>query len=161
MSFGRFRYLVFSDLYRIDAKTGWWSVLRELCFGEEGFCYCFWMRTCAFSGVGFLKRYTLHVLARLALRHFRYRYGIWIPYEVEAGPGLYLGHFGGVIVSPRAKIGRDVNLSHGVTLGKANRGKHQGYPTVGDGVFVGPGAVLVGGVKVGDGAAVGAICVVV
>ena len=157
MTFGEFRRLVFADLYRVDGKTGWGAVLRELFFGEEGFCYCFWMRACRYTRSGLVKRCLLHLPARLMLRHFRYRYGIWIPPETAVGPGLYIGHFGGIIVSPRAVIGKNVNLSHGVTLGKANRGKRKGYPTVEDGVFLGPGAVVSGSVTVGAGAAVGAI----
>ena len=52
------------------------------------------------------------------------------------------------------------SISHEVTLGRASRGPREGYPTVGDEVYVGPGAKLIGKVHVGDGAAIGANAVV-
>jgi serine O-acetyltransferase len=59
-----------------------------------------------------------------------------------------------------AVIGRDCNLSHGVTLGQANRGPRAGAPVVGDRVYIGPGAKLIGAVKVGCDVAIGANAVV-
>jgi serine O-acetyltransferase len=57
-------------------------------------------------------------------------------------------------------IGRNCNISPGVILGKGNRGKNRGYPTLGDNVYIGPGAKIVGGVKIGNNVAIGANCVV-
>jgi serine O-acetyltransferase len=47
-----------------------------------------------------------------------------------------------------------------VTLGKSNRGKNKGSPVLGDNVYIGPGAKIVGGIRVGDNVAIGANCVV-
>src|SRR3712207_7191864 len=55
------------------------------------------------------------------------------------------GHCGDIHVNPRARIGKNCNLSQGVTLGQANRGKNAGYPVIGDGVYIGPGAKIDGG----------------
>ena len=57
-------------------------------------------------------------------------------------------------------IGKNCNLSHGVTIGVNRRGERQGVPTIGDNVYIGPGAKLFGGISVGDNVAVGANCVV-
>lgn len=57
-------------------------------------------------------------------------------------------------------IGKNCNISQGVTLGQANRGKNTGYPTLGDNVYIGPGAKIVGAVKIGNDVAIGANCVV-
>jgi serine O-acetyltransferase len=85
--------------------------------------------------------------------------GIHIYPETEIGPGLYIGNIGGVWISTRAKIGSHCNINHGVTIGVAGQGP--GAPTLGDRVWVGPGAVVTGAVKVGSGAEVGANSVVV
>ena len=45
-------------------------------------------------------------------------------------------------------------------VGQANRGGNKGYPTIGDNVYIGPGAKIVGAVKVGNNVAIGANCVV-
>jgi serine O-acetyltransferase len=48
-----------------------------------------------------------------------------------------------------------------VTIGQLNRGKRAGCPVIGDNVFIGPGAMIIGHIKIGDNAAIGANCVVV
>ena len=55
-----------------------------------------------------------------------------------------------------AKIGKNVVISHQVTIGR-NRGL---APVIGDGVYIGPGAKIFGGIRVGDNARIGANCVV-
>jgi serine O-acetyltransferase len=57
-------------------------------------------------------------------------------------------------------IGRNCNISQGVTLGQANRGPRKGYPVIGDNVYIGPGAKVIGNVRVGSKVAIGANCVV-
>jgi serine O-acetyltransferase len=47
-----------------------------------------------------------------------------------------------------------------VTLGKVNRGEKKGYPVIGDNVYIGPGAKIVGKIKIGNHVAIGANCVV-
>ena len=58
------------------------------------------------------------------------------------------------------KIGKNCNISPGVNIGKANRGKNKGYPTIGDNVYIGPGAKIIGAVKIGNNVAIGANTVV-
>lgn len=94
------------------------------------------------------------------LRRYGYRYGIDIPWDTRIGPGLYIGHSGGIVVNHNTVIGRNCNLSQGVTLGQGNRGPNRGYATVGDEVYFGPGAKVVGAVRIGSNVAVGANCVV-
>jgi len=83
-----------------------------------------------------------------------------VPFLADIGSGFYIGHYGGIIVSPFSKIGKNCNLSHGVTIGQSNRGKNKGYPVVGNNVYIGPGAKIIGRVVIGDNVAIGANCVV-
>ena len=64
------------------------------------------------------------------------------------------------MVNGKSVIGKNCNISQGVTLGKANRGKYIGYPSIGDNVYIGPGAKIVGAVRIGCNVAIGANCVV-
>jgi serine O-acetyltransferase len=96
----------------------------------------------------------------VVLKHYQYRFGIQIPCETTIGTGLYIGHFGGIVVNDQAVIGHNCNLSHGVTIGQANRGARKGCPNIGNGVYIGPGAKIIGAVTIGSNVAVGANCVV-
>jgi serine O-acetyltransferase len=98
---------------------------------------------------------------RVIHNHTTYKYGIWIPLETEIGEGFYIGHFGGIVVHENARIGNNCNISQGVTIGRANRGKRVGYPIIGERVYIGPGAKIIGNVRVGNDVAIGANCVVV
>lgn len=159
MTFREYSQLVRSDLYRIDGRSGVCALLRELC-GGEGFVYLFWLRSCMYLQGGALSCWTLYPIARLLLRHYKFRLGISIPMHTRIGPGFYIGHFGGIMVNGAAVIGRNCNLSHGVTIGQANRGTRIGCPTIGDSVFIGPGAMIFGAVRIGNYAAIGANSVV-
>lgn len=75
--------------------------------------------------------------------------------QATIGPGLYIGHIGGVHINPQAVLGKNCDIAHRVTIGTSAMGR-QGAPVLGDGVYVGTGATLVGKIKVGDGAKIAA-----
>ena len=87
-------------------------------------------------------------------------WGIHLPRSARIGAGLYIGHFGGIIVSPLATIGRNCNLSHDVTIGASGSGAKRGVPTLGDDVYIAPGAKIFGRIHVGDNVKIGANAVV-
>jgi serine O-acetyltransferase len=159
MRFREYRFLVRSDLHRYAGGSAASSFAYHLVL-EPGFKHSFWMRTCAFAKARPLLRMWLFPLAWLVLRHHEHKYGISISYRTQVGSGLYIGHFGGIVVSPKAVIGKNCNLSQQVTLGTTNRGERTGAPTIGDNVYIGPGSKVIGNVRVGDRAAIGANCVV-
>ena len=159
VTFGDYKHLILSDLYRIRGAFTVSSLFRQVLFGGS-YQYIFWMRTCLYASENRLLRRTLYPVARVMLRRYRYKYGIAIPFTTSIGRGFYIGHFGCIIVHRNTVIGRNCNLSHGVTLGQANRGKNKGYATIGDNTYIGPGAKVIGAVSIGDNVAVGANCVV-
>jgi serine O-acetyltransferase len=106
-------------------------------------------------------RFGLRQLVVLALHHYSIRYGIDISRDAPIGSGFYIGHFGGIFVNADVVIGANCNISQGVTLGRQNRGEREGCPTIGNNVYIGPGAKIIGRVTIGDRAAVGANAVVV
>ncbi|GEN68925.1 MULTISPECIES: serine acetyltransferase [Chryseobacterium] len=87
---------------------------------------------------------------RIVLRHFQIKYGFQIYPETEIGEGLYLGHFGALVINPKTKIGKNCNIAQGVTIGQQNRGKNEGFPVIGDEVWIGPNAVIVGSINIGN-----------
>jgi serine O-acetyltransferase len=72
------------------------------------------------------------------------------------GERFFIDHGAGVVIGETAQIGDDCVLFHNVTLG--GTGKHHGkrHPSVGNGVLIGTGATLLGPIRVGDGAKIGA-----
>jgi serine O-acetyltransferase len=64
-------------------------------------------------------------------------------------------------VNGSAQIGKRCYLSHNVLIGKVHAGAKRGIPILGDDVFVGAGSVLLGNIKVGNNAAIGANSVVI
>lgn len=92
-------------------------------------------------------RYTFN---ELLLKLYSAKYLIQIPSETFIGRGLYIGHMGSLIINPQAKIGDNVNLAVGVTIGQTNRGKKMGSPTIGNKVWVGTNAVIVGKINIGN-----------
>ncbi len=73
-----------------------------------------------------------------------------IPFAVDIGPGLYIGHFNGITISPDAKLGKNVNIHKGVTIGQENRGRRRGVPLIGNNVYIGINSVVVGNIVIGD-----------
>lgn len=80
------------------------------------------------------------------------RYGIDVARTASVGPGLRFPHPVGIVVGIGVTIGRDVTIYQNVTIGVGKGG----YPVIGDGVIVYPGAVIVGGVSIGSGSVIGA-----
>jgi serine O-acetyltransferase len=75
----------------------------------------------------------------------------------EFGPRFVLVHATGVVINGSVRGGSDVKLEHQVTIGAERRQS----PVIGNNVFIGAGAKVIGPVTVGDGAKVGANAVVV
>ena len=81
--------------------------------------------------------------------------GISIPAQCDIGPGLYLGHFGGIFVDSECRVGKNCNVAQGVTIGKGGRGELAGVPVLGDRVHVGANAVILGKISIGNDAVIG------
>ena len=85
---------------------------------------------------------------------------ILLPPPCRIGAGLFIPHFGPVTVHPDAQIGENCTLHQGIVIGQAGRGERKGAPALGDRVYVGANAVLIGKITLGDDVAVGAGAVV-
>lgn len=98
----------------------------------------------------------MHGSLEVALRFFS---GIHLHRQAEIAPGFYVGHFGSIYVGPGVRIGRYCNISQMCFIAAAEDGS--GAPVIGDRVYLGVGCKIVGNVRIGDGAAIGANAVVV
>ncbi|HEX5478159.1 MAG TPA: DapH/DapD/GlmU-related protein [Dehalococcoidia bacterium] len=90
-------------------------------------------------------------------RHLYHRYGLDIVIGSAIAGGLYIAHPSGTVIAVDY-IGSNCSIIASVTLGLRNE---RAFPTIGDDVFIGAGARVLGGVAVGDGARIGANAVVI
>jgi len=100
----------------------------------------------------------LSIFSAVVEQASQFLWGIHIDPGAEIGPGLYLGHPGGVWIGP-VRMGADCNVTHNTTIGRRTDGK-PGTPTLGDRVWIGTGSVIFGPITVGDGVTVGPLTLV-
>lgn len=103
-----------------------------------------------------LARHRLAPLALLPHLLNKWLNGCVIGVKASFGPGFVLIHPVGVVINSSVRGGRNVWLESSVVVGE-NRG---GFPSLGDDIFVGSGAKIIGAVSVGHGARIGANAVV-
>ena len=87
--------------------------------------------------------------------------GIEIHPRADVGDGLFIDHGQGVVVGETAEVGENVTMYQGVTLGGTGFARGKRHPTVEDNVTIGSGAKLLGPIRIGHGAKIGANAVVI
>ena len=95
-------------------------------------------------------------LPGIVQRHIHARYGLEIAVATEIGGGLYIAHPTGCVIAP-ARMGENCSIIAAVTIGMRNEWE---FPQIGDRVFIGAGARVLGGIALGSDAIVGANAVV-
>ncbi len=155
MNWNMFKKVIKSDLTRYGSGNDRKAFIKHY-IKDEGFKYVFWWRFAEYSSRAGALRYILYPLLKLVHRHLSYKFGISIPIGVKIGPGFYIGHYGNIVISGDAVLGRNCNISQGVTIGQANRGKYKGTPVIGDEVYMATGSKIIGGIKIGNNALISA-----
>jgi serine O-acetyltransferase len=100
-------------------------------------------------------------LARIISHINRFLTGIEIHPGATIGRRFFIDHGMGVVIGETAEIGDDVLMYQGVVLGGTSLKKEKRHPTIGNNVVIGAGAILLGPIKIGDGAKIGAGSVVI
>lgn len=143
------------DLFRYVGKYSTKKFFKSY-FSNPGFRYMVWIRL----GKHYKDNKILLLFIRLIHRKLTYKFGIQIPISTDIGRGFYIGHFNEIIVNGGGKIGDNVNISQGVTIGQVNIGEKKGVPIIGNEVYIGPGAKIIGKIVIGNNVAIGANAVV-
>lgn len=94
----------------------------------------------------------LHDVCHVFVRNV---YGIELPRSAKVGRRVRISHQSGIVIHPAAVIGDECTIRQNVTIGAVSRERAAHAPVLGSGVEVGAGAVIVGKVRVGDGAHIG------
>jgi serine O-acetyltransferase len=179
-------YLVESgDSYSKDEErpyypTKWWSIYKQdiarykkyrvnspvfiIILTEQGLWALLQYRMASAlyrSNIPFVVKAPLLTLTVVAQKFVEILTGITIPYQASIGPGLYIGHFGNIVLAADVIIGHTCNLSQGVTIGVSGRGLRRGVPKIGNRVYIATNAVVVGKITVGDDAVIAANSLVI
>ena len=108
----------------------------------------------------FLYKIKLKGLARLFSQISRFFTHIEIHPGAEIGKNLLIDHGAGVVIGETAIVGDDCTIYQGVTLGGTGKQTGKRHPTIGNNVFIGSGAKILGNINIGDNCKIGANSVV-
>jgi len=162
-TFAGLKYLIVSDLYRFTGSTSLKDFVK--CFLiEKGFNFSVYYRVAHYL---YRKRgnqkgvfWFLSQLFNIYYRHVQIKYSVDISSRCALGPGIAFLHLFGTVIYPGATLGKNINIGHFVTIGMKDTGKYAGAPTIGDNVYIAPGAKIIGRIHIGNNATIGANAVV-
>lgn len=92
----------------------------------------------------------IYYFFRLLYVHYKAKYLTDIPSSVKIGKGFRIEHLGGIVINPEVIIGDNFTLLNGVLIGSQMRGENKGTPTIGNDVWIGTNAIVVGKIKIGN-----------
>ncbi len=101
-----------------------------------------------------------HSLALFFQNRMSSEFGVDIHPAAKLGHGLMLDHATGLVIGETAVVGNNVSILQSVTLGGTGKEDGDRHPKIGDGVLISAGAKILGNIRVGNGAKVGAGSVV-
>lgn len=155
--------IVYSDLYRFTGNQRrhtrvYLTYIQELMSSPEFRFLDSFRRTQYYyqemlkyeKGPNRLKNKLAFKFYNISLDHRTIKYQFQIPYETKIGKGLYIAHFGRIIIHPKSVIGHNVNISTGVVIGTQFRGARKGSPNIGNYVWIGANAIIVGNIRIGN-----------
>lgn len=138
--------VVKSDMMRFGVSLNLLSFLKLLVLHPE-FKFIYTHRKCNYFTT---KNKLLYYFNRALLYRLNLKYGFEISNRAQIGMGFKIDHRGSIIVNPNVIIGENVNISAGVLIGQENRGMRQGSPIIGNKVWIGHNASIVGKIVIGD-----------
>ena len=147
--------LIKSDLYRYNGVISLKEFIKNF-YLNKGFNLCLYFRI----GQRLRKHVFLFKLYNLLYKMKCNKYTIDMPLNTDIQQGLYIGHPFSIALSKDCKIGCNVNISQGVTIGQKQIGKLKGSPTIGDNVYLGPNSTIIGKIMIGNNVVIGANSVV-
>lgn len=110
-------------------------------------CFLFHYRRVSDGGG---KKSISRIWSKIVLMIYRNLFGIEIFPGTKIGKGLYIGHPFNITINPEAEIGDNCNIHKGVVIGMENRGERKGAPHIGNNVWIGINAAVVGKITIGD-----------
>ena len=96
------------------------------------------------------KNKIIFAVYRTIYQRYKIKYMMDIPARVNIGRGLRIEHIGGIVINPEAQLGENITMLNGVLIGAQNRGPKRGFPVIGNYVWIGTNAIIVGKIHIGN-----------
>lgn len=144
------------DIQTVFAKDPAARSLFEVIFCYPGL-HAIWLHRIAH----FSWQHRLKFIARCISHMSRFITGVEIHPGAKIGRRCFIDHGSNVVIGETSEIGDDVLIYQGVTLGGTTLEKKKRHPTIGNNVEIGAGAIVLGPIRIGDGARIAAGSVVV
>ena len=90
------------------------------------------------------------LLFRLLYEHDISKYTTDIPSKTQIGTGFIIRHVGGIAINADSVLGKNIEILQGVTIGYERRGKRKGTPVLGNNIWIGANATIVGQITIGN-----------
>lgn len=146
--FERYKAKTLKEKIYVLFEQGFWAVVVYR-FGR-------WTAGIRIPLIGFILRF----LAFLWFKLTEMTTGISIPASAKIGKGFYVGHFGGIILHSDVVMGENCSIGPGVLIGTRGVGS-KGVAVIGNNVYIGVGAKILGKITIGNNVKIGANAVVV
>jgi serine O-acetyltransferase len=147
--------LIKKDLFRYAGTVKSSQFIKNILF-NRGFKITFYHRL----GNSISRKNILFPLYKMFYECIQNKYTLNIPLSTKLGDGIYIWHPYAIAINKNSIIGNNVNISQCVTIGLKQVGEKIGVPTIGNSVYIGPGAIIIGAIHISDGAVIGANSVV-
>jgi serine O-acetyltransferase len=152
-TFSQLKAYIKADLYRHEGKTDTKTFYLSL-FKHKGFLLTTSYRWGQYIVAKNVQPFVF--LFQLYYKFLQIFLSAELPLKTKLGPGVYFVHLLGTVFHEKAVIGKNLHITHNVTIGATGKG----YPVIGNNVVIMPGAKIFGKITVGDNAVIGANAVV-
>ena len=147
---------------KADVAANWREDTKVKIFGDDGWNFIVTLRKKeyyeSFSTGKKICCFIPVIVNKIRLYRLAVKCGYTIPANV-CGKGLGLPHRGTIVINTTARIGMNCRIHEGVTIGSTSGSKQAAI--IGNNVFIGSGAKIIGAITIADDVAIGANAVVV
>jgi len=143
--------------YRAEGDSQWRILTNPVVWNLLWYRFGHWLYC---ENAPRLLRLPLKVIYKIGYRLQEVLMQMRLEPTAQIGGGLMLSHVGSINLHPDTVIGTDCDIAHSVTIGVSTLGR-PGVPRLGNKVYVGTGATLIGNIKIGDGATIAANTLVI
>lgn len=134
------------DLYRWYGKIDFMTFIKMMLLPK--YRIVFLKRQCEYAKEE--KHHIRYFLFRLWFQHVSDKYGVDFGARTIIGKGFILRHVGAIAIHADAILGDNIEILQGVTIGYERRGKRQGAPVLGNNIWIGSNATIVGKIRIGN-----------
>ncbi len=161
-------YLPHAMIYGLSTSNVKEEILCDILANESGLISCQQSNYVGFMYIARVLKHNsyLRTLYFHRIKHLKIRKFLWgksskfeIPYDVIIGPGVKLDHPFSTILNAKI-IGKNLRIKNNITIGNKNDDENL-RPKIGDNVYIGAGAIVIGDINIGNNVIIGAGTVVV